>query len=239
MRDRSVFHRALNASIALGAIAAALPSLAAEPAPQGEASTASLYRLIDSTPLISARRPAPGLGARLEGSAWLAPRHELRLSSAPLSGADYAQWLDGVSFATLSSTPTLRLDAYRATYRYTFLERRDWQWKVGVTANLRAFDDLLRPGLTFGQRLRLGSPPQVHLAGEGRLSDRWRLSFDADSPTTLRGRSLDLGLRVSYSLSPNFSLYGGYRLTDPAAEGDDTYTGGLANSANVGMRLRF
>lgn len=239
MRDRSVFHRALTASIALGGFAVALPPRAAEPAPPGESGVAPLYRLIDSAPLISSRWQAPAFGARLEGSAWLAPRHELRLSAAPLAGADYAQALDGVSFATLSTAPTLRLDPYRATYRYTFLELREWQWKVGVTANLRAFDDALRPGLAFGQRLRLGAVPQVHLAGEGRLADRWRFAFDADSPTTLRGRSLDLGLRVSYSLSPNFSLYGGYRLSDPAAEGDDAYTGGLANSANVGLRLRF
>lgn len=239
MRDRPAFHRALSASIALAGFAMALPSRAAEPAPPGETGSAPLYRLIDSTPLISSRWPAPAFGARLEGSAWFAPRHELRLRAVPLAGADYARSLEGVSFATLSNAPTLRLDPYRATYRYTFLELREWQWKVGVTANLRAFDDVLRPGLTLGQRLRLGSLPQVHLAGEGRLANRWRLSFDADSPTTLRGRSLDLGLRVSYSLGPNFSLYGGYRLSDPAGEGDDAYTGGLANSANVGMRLRF
>lgn len=239
MRHRPVFHRTLRASIALGAFAIALPAPAAEATPAGEGSVAPLYRLIDSAPLISSRWHVPALGPRLEGTAWIAPRHELRLSTTPLAGADYARSLDGVSFATLSNAPTLRLDPYRATYRYTFLEQRDWQWKVGVTTNLRAFGDVLRPGLAFGQRLRLGGLPQVHFAGEGRLADKWRLAFDADSPTTLRGRSLDLGLRVSYSLSPNFSLYGGYRLTDPAAEGDDAYAGGLANSANVGMRLRF
>jgi hypothetical protein len=228
-----------GASIALGAFAIALPALAAEPTPAGGTHVAPLYRLIDSAPLISSRWQIPALRPRLEGTAWIAPRHELRLSTTLPAGADYARSLDGVSFATLSNAPTLRLDPYRATYRYTFLEQRDWQWKVGITTNLRAFGDGLRPGLTLGQRLRLGGLPQVHFAGEGRLADKWRLAFDADSPTTLRGRALDLGLRVSYSLSPNFSLYGGYRLSDPAAEGDDAYAGGLANSANVGMRLRF
>ncbi len=239
MHHRPVFHRTLGASIALGALAIALPALAAEPTPSGEGGVAPLYRLIDSAPLVSSRWQAPALSLRLEGTAWIAPRHELRLSTAPLAGADYARSLDGVSFATLSNTPTLRLDPYRATYRYTFLEQHDWRWKVGVTTNLRALGERLRPGLTLGQRLRLGGLPQVHFAGEGRLADKWRFAFDADSPTTLRGRALDLGLRVSYSLTPNFSLYGGYRLSDPAAEGDDTYAGELANSASVGMRLRF
>lgn len=239
MRLGPVFRPTLSASIALGAFAIALPAPAVEPTPAGEATIAPLYRLIDSAPLISSRWQVPAFGARLEGTAWLAPRHELRLSATPLAGADYARSLDGVSFATLSNAPTLRLDPYRATYRYTFLEQRDWRWKVGVTTNLRVLGDGLRSGLTLGQRLRLGGLPQVHFAGEGRLADKWRLAFDADGPTTLRGRALDLGLRVSYSLSPNFSLYGGYRLTDQSAEGDDVYAAGLANSANVGMRLRF
>lgn len=249
MRHRPVFHRMSRAPIALGVFAIALPVLAAEPAPPGGAAGAPLYQLVDAAPLISSRWQIPALGprlegtawfgARLEGTAWIAPRHELRLSTAPVASADYAQSLDGVAFATLSSTPTLRLDPYRATYRYTFLEQRDWQWKVGVTTNLRAFGDGLRSGLTLGQRLRLGALPQIHLAGEGRIADKLRLSFDADSPTTLRGRALDLGLRVSYSLSPNLSLYGAYRLSDGATEGEESYGSGLANSANVGMRLRF
>lgn len=237
MRDRTVFRRLLGASIALGAVATVVPAVAAEPA--AGAPAAPLYRLIDSAPLVSSRWLFPPLGLRLESTAGLAPRHELRLSTSPLAGDDYAQALEGVSFATLSSAPTWRLDPLRATYRYTFLERNDWAWKVGVTTNLRALGDGLRTGLTLGQRLRLGTLPQVHFAGEGRLGERWRLAFDADSPTTLRGRSLDLGLRVSYSLSPNFSLYGGYRLNDPAAEGDEPSSGGLANTANVGLRLRF
>lgn len=239
MRHPPVFHRTLRASLALRALAVALPAPAAEAIPAGEGSVAPLYRLIDSAPLMSSRWQVPALGSRLEGTAWIAPRHELRLATTPLAGADYARSLQGVSFATLSNAPTLRLDPYRATYRYTFLEQRDWHWKVGVTTDLRAFGDGLRSGLAPGQRLRLGTLPQIHFAGEGRIADKWRLSFDADSPTTLRGRSLDLGVRVSYSLSPSFSLYGGYRLSDPAAEGDDAYAGGLANSASVGMRLRF
>jgi hypothetical protein len=239
MRRFPVSHRTLRAPVALGAFAIVLPAMAAEPVPPGDEAVAPLYRLVDSAPLIYSRWQVPASGLRLEGIAWIAPRHELRLTATPLTGADRTESLDGVSFATLSNAPTLRLDPYRATYRYTFLEQRDWQWKVGVTTNLRTLSDGLRPGLTPGQRLRLGGLPQVHFAGEGRLTDKWRLAFDADSPTTLRGRALDLGVRISYSLSTNFSLYGGYRLSDPAAEGDDAYAGGFANSANFGMRLRF
>jgi hypothetical protein len=239
MRHRPVVRPIPCASLALAALATALPALAVEPTSPGEATIAPQYRLIDAAPPISSRWQVPASGLRLEGTAWIAPRHELRLSATPLAGADPARLLDGISFATLSNAPTLRLDPYRATYRYTFLEQRDWRWKVGVTTNLRTLDEGLRPGLTLAQRLRLGGLPQLHFAGEGRLTDRWRLAFDADSPTTLRGRSVDLGLRVSYWLSPNLSVYGGYRLSDPAAEGDEAYAGGLANSANVGMRLRF
>jgi hypothetical protein len=239
MRHRTVFHPTLRAFTALGVLAIALPAGAAEPLPSSEPSAAPLYRLIDSAPLISSRWMSPTFGLRLESTAGLAPRHELRVSTAPLASADNAQLLGGVSFAALSNAPTLRLDPFRTTYRYTFLERNDWAWKVGVTTNLGALGDGLRPGLTLGQRLRLGALPQVHFAGEGRIADKWRMSFDADGLVTARGRSLDLGLRVSYSLSPRFSLYGGYRLSDVAAEGEDPYASGFTNGANVGVRLRF
>ena len=70
-------------------------------------------------------------------------------------------------------------DPLRATYRYTFLERRDWALKVGVTARLGDWDSVRVPAAGI-DRTRFGSLPLVHLAGEGRLARDWLLSVDAD-----------------------------------------------------------
>lgn len=237
MRHEPVSRWPLRFGVALSALASSLPATASQPVLGAESPAAPLYRLIDSVPPAFTGWHGPALAAPLLSTVGLAPRHELRLSASLAAGSDYARTLGGVSFATLAGAPTMRLDAYRATYRYTFFEQTHWQWKIGITASLQAFDDTWRGGLTRGQRLRLGTAAQVHFAGEGRLTDKWRLAFDADSPTTLRGRAFDLGLRVSYSLSPNVLLYGGYRIGDGTPDGEEFH--GLTNSANVGLRLRF
>ncbi len=192
------------------------------------------YQLIDP----SLRSPQPLGPLRLEATTALAPGHELRFSTWAI-GRVGLDALPGVSLATLTADPALRLDPARATYRYTFLSRPDWAWKLGVSANVREFGGSLRPGLGLSDRLRFGALPLLHVGAEGRLASRWRLAFDADGLMTGRGRTFDLGLRVNYSLTPNFLLFGGYRMTESAGEAEEFYGAGLSNAANVGLRYRF
>jgi len=207
--------------------------------PNSDGSALAMYRLIGAIPYVTrAVQPSP---FRLETSTSIGPRHELRFSSAMLSA--------GVAGATPAGDIGLRLDS-RATYRYTFLEQDDWALKVGITAPLRDASDSGRTSAP-GDRPRLGySPftrgyqltsfvPMMHLAGEGRLSNRWRFNVDADTLWLPRSRGLDLGLRVNYFWAPNFSIFGGYRLSDLALELDEPVASGLTNAANIGVRYRF
>lgn len=198
------------------------------------AAASSLYELADPTPVSSTRWE--GLfGSRLELSTGLLPRHEVRLSAARARGE--GPDLFSSAFPPQAYDSTWIGDPLRATYRYTFLERRDWAWKVGITARLGDWD-ALHAGSSGFDRTRFGALPLVHLAGEGRLARDWLLSVDADGLLTTRGRTVDIGVRVNYLLSRSFSLFGGYRLSDHAAEGDETSTG-PSNTANVGVRYRF
>jgi hypothetical protein len=79
----------------------------------------------------------------------------------------------------------------------------------------------------------------LHMAGDARITDRWRLDMDADTLMTARGSALDLGLQLRYQFAPNFSLFGGYRLSNSSGEAEEIYGSGFSNAANVGMRLRF
>ncbi len=226
-------------------IALCLPAAAALAQGEGEdgassdGSALAMYRLIDAIPYVT-RAVQPSL-FRLETSTSIAPRHELRFSSETLSS--------GVAGAAPNGDPGLRFDS-RATYRYTFLEQNDWALKVGITAPLRDTSYSGRNDLA-GDRPRLGySPfarayqftsfvPMMHLAGEGRLSNRWRFNVDADTLWLPHNRGLDLGLRVNYFWAPNFSIFGGYRLSDLALEFDEPVASGLTNTANIGVRYRF
>jgi hypothetical protein len=234
--------RQVSASgVAFAVALLALPAWAQAPAANAadDASSARVgtYQLIDVP--FNALRTAEQLGQlRLEAITAIAPRHELRFSSWAI-GRGGLESLPGVSLATLTSEPTLRLDPARATYRYTVLAQRDWAWKLGVSANVRELSDSLRGGLANSDRLRFASLPLLHVAGEGQLAARWRLAFDADGLMTPRGRTFDLGLRVNYSLTPNFLLFGGYRLTEAAGDAEELYGTGPSNTANFGLRYRF
>jgi len=195
------------------------------------AAASALYELTDPLPLSSSRWDN-AYDSRLELSAGLLPRHEVRLSTTSRAGG----W--GGSDMSLAGTDAgWSADPLRATYRYTFFERPDWAWKVGITARLGE-PDPARGGAVGVDRTRFGAMPLVHFAGAGKIASNWLLTVDADGLLTARGRTLDIGVRVDYALSRSFYLFGGYRLSDHSLEGDENSLG-LINSANVGVRYRF
>jgi hypothetical protein len=201
-------------------------ALAAGSVASASADVSPRYSLIDSPLLPATRWGSPFSLLPIQTSSGLASRHEIRLSAMPV--AHDAGLLGGDS--------SLRLDAPRATYRYTLMERPSWAWKVGLTSNLRDAGDLFRAG---GDRMRFGALPLMHVGGEARLADRWRLSVDADGLMTPRGRTIDIGLRVNYRLSPSFSLYGGWRVSESGGDAEESYGAGVSNAANFGVRFRF
>jgi len=178
----------------------------------------------------------PLSGARLEGQAHLDSRQELKFSTVS-TGHSGLYGFNDLGPGALHLDNTVGLDVPRATYRYTWLSMRELDLKVGLTSNLSQFGPSLRSG--FSAPTRFGSLPQMHLSGVGRLTDNWLVALDADGLWTARGRSLDLGLHVDYSLNRSLQFFGGYRLTDFGGDAEDFYGSGTTNTANVGLRLRF
>jgi hypothetical protein len=178
----------------------------------------------------------PLSGARLEGQTQLNARQEFKFSS--VSTGRYGLYgSNDFGPGSLRLDNTVGLDQPRATYRYTWLSRRELDLKVGVTSNLSQLGPSLRSG--FAAPLRFGSLPQMHLSGVGRLTENWHIALDADGLWTARGRSLDLGLNVGYNLSRSMQVFGGYRLTDFTGDAEDFYGSGTTNTANLGLRFRF
>ena len=165
---------AIIAALAATGICLLVPTaIAAGPAENSE--SAANYSLVDSPLLPATRWSQPSSLLRLETAAGLAARHEIRLTAFP---AAYDP-------AALSGDSVLRFDAPRATYRYTLMERPSWAWKVGLTSNLRDAGDLFRHGIA-SERTRFGAMPLMHVGGEARVAERWRLSVDADGLMTAR-----------------------------------------------------
>lgn len=144
--------------------------------------------------------------------------------------------LAGINFEDVGNP----LDRPRATYRYTWLSRPGWDFKVGLSTALdqiTAWQRLVSPAAW--DHLHAGPLPTMHLESQGRVADRWLLSVSAEGLRTARGQGLDMDLRVDYSLTRDVALFGSYRLTDSSGEGPEVYGFLPSNSAQFGVRLRF
>lgn len=219
---------------ALLAVAAAAPCSAGPPTPDplsGAGPSAldpfSLWSIV------------PSSGARLETHASLSPTQEFTFSTFPTAHAYGLYGANDFGAGALRLDNTVGLDQTRATYRYTWLSVHDLDLKVGLTSNVSQFTSTVRSG--FSSPLRFGNLPLMHLSGVGRLTENWHVGLDANGLWTARGRSLDLGLHIDYSLTPRMQLFGGYQLSDVAGEAEDYYGNNNAtiNSANFGLRFRF
>lgn len=160
---------------------------------------------------------------------------QLRLTTA---GNQYLPW---ASPYDLGSAWQLRRDELaQATYRVSFAQISAWDFKLGLTAS--------RPDYGLARRTAYGNLaardswsalPMFHLGSDRAFGERWRLSLSADGALTARGRAFELGMAVDYRLASNFSLYGGYRLTEASGDGEEFYLPGLTNAASIGLRYRF
>ena len=214
---------------ALALLAAGVPAAFARPGGAGPAPVdnpvPAEYRLDSLTPAVS---PAPGL----TGVAALGGGQEFLFSLPAAFG------IDSLAHANLDDLGSA-FDRPRATYRYTWFSRPTWDVKVGLSTTLDSGANWQRSLSLAPDRMRVGSLPSMHLSGESRLADHWLLSVSAEGMRTARGQGVDMDLRVDYSLSRNMAVFGSYRLTDSTGDVPEYYGFVPANSARVGVRLRF
>ncbi len=184
--------------------------------------------------LLATRWTLPTLSLRLDAAAGLGA-HEVRILS---EGSSAWRLSRATAIESAFGSNAWNIEPVRATYRYTLLDKPNWQMKVGLSANLGSASDVAHAQeVADGQHF--GVLPMLHVAGIGQWSPRWRLAIALDGLTTGRGRALDLGVQVNYLWSPSMSLYGGYQVTEAAGEAEAYYGAGLSNRANIGLRYRY
>ena len=171
-------------------------------------------------------------------------RHGFRFVYAPLSvdgDGDLAGPVDfnGTSFAPGPAYGSYRFDTYRLTWRYRFWESERWTWRAGLTALLRDAEIELRQGGTSSSKSNTGLVPLIHLAGDWRFADRWRLEGIVDGAAASEGRAVDLSLKLGYDVSERLRVAAGYRTIEGGSDGDDVYTFAWLHSAVVSVTWGF
>lgn len=186
----------------------------------------------------------PWPAARVYLSWRLGQRQELRLLAAPLTIVETGTLPGPVSFAGadfLAGTPlrgTYTFNSYRLTYRYRIHDGARWTWWIGLTAKIRDAKIELRQDATSSRKTDLGFVPLLHVAGDRRLSSRWRIRLDADALAGGPGRAEDVSLKAAYDVGP-WTLAAGYRTVEGGADVDAVYTFAWLHYAVVSAAIRF
>lgn len=175
----------------------------------------------------------------------IAPDHGVRAVAAPLEVSGTGVLDQDVSFqgrnfaAGLPTKATYKFNTYRLTYRYRFLANEHWQLRVGATGYIRDAEIRLEQGGTSERDGNIGFVPTLHLDGEYRLSDRWRIGADFDGLAGGPGRLLELAVKANYDLDENWTVGLGYRAIEGGADTDSVYAFAWVQSAVLSVGFRF
>lgn len=186
----------------------------------------------------------PWIGPRFEAIWNLNAKHGIRLLLAPLSYAESGTTDVPIQFAGSGFTTTspvkaeYRFNSWRAGYRYHLAERKQWDVWIGATLKVRDAEIKLTQGNTSSSDDDLGVVPLLHLAGEYRIGDRWRLAADLDGLAGGPGRAIDVGLSLNYQVNANWWLGAEYRALEGGADIDELYNFAWFNSALLTLSYR-
>jgi hypothetical protein len=174
--------------------------------------------------------PGPWPAGRLYVTWNINDRHGLRLLLAPFSLTESGTPARTLSFAGETfaagrpAEATYTFNSYRLTYRYRFHEGATTTAWIGFTAKIRDAVIRLRQDGTTGEKTDLGFVPLLHLAGDWRFSQRWRVGLDADALAGGPGRAEDAALELGYDLSDRWTVQAGYRTVEGGADVTEVYT---------------
>jgi hypothetical protein len=173
--------------------------------------------------------PGPFPFYRLELIFNLKSRHSWRFVFAPF---EYTKtgildkdviFVDQTFDAGKTTEATYRFNSYRATYRYRFHEGRQWQWRVGFTANIRDAEIALKQEGKNAKDSNVGFVPLLNLDGEYRFAPRWHFIFDFDGLVGPQGRAADIGLLARYDAGKRWYVGSGYRTLEGGVDNADVY----------------
>ena len=186
----------------------------------------------------------PFLAPRVQFSTGLAPRHELRLVIAPLAIKESGRLDKPVNFQGQTYTAggveaKYRFDSYRATWRYTLHEDRDWTWKAGATGKIRDAEITLGQGGVTSTKSDTGFVPLLHVYGERRLDGRSRVTFEGDGLAGGPGRAFDLSLRYVHDFGERISGFAGVRILDGGADSISVYNFARFHYLTFGLQYRM
>ena len=187
---------------------------------------------------------APTRSVRVELTAGLTERQELRFVYAPLKIAGSGTAATPIAFAGGLFTPgpaqaEYQFSSYRGTWRYRIHQGDTWTWRIGFTGFVRdARIALSQPGRS-AENTDVGFVPLGHVSADAALSKRWSLTFELDGTAAPQGRAFDGAAALQFKPRPRWTVSAGYRTVEGGADVSKVYTFAWLNAVTVSTGLRF
>lgn len=190
----------------------------------------------------------PWAGARLYLTWNVGEGHGLRLLLAPFSLTETGvpegevRFQDATFEGGVPTQARYTFNSYRLSYRYRLRDGVSTTAWVGFTAKVRdAVISLQQDGASGtvrGRKDDLGFVPLLHIAGEWRFAEGWRLALDADALAGGPGRAVDAALALGYEVNDRWRVRAGYRTVEGGADVTDVYTFAWLHSGVLGVEWR-
>jgi hypothetical protein len=182
---------------------------------------------------------------RITGTFNFNSKHGLRLVYAPVEVEGTGVLPGPVLFAGENYSPGVPTEAVyqfntsRIGYRYTLLDRKKWQLKIGASLLIRDAKIQLTQGAVTSRDTDLGVVPLAALSVQYSPTSRWHLLFDGEGLAGGPGRAVDASLKVNYDVTERYWVGVGYRIVEGGADVEQVYTFAVLQYAVASVGVRF
>ncbi|MDP8321617.1 MAG: hypothetical protein RAO94_04610, partial [Candidatus Stygibacter australis] len=147
---------------------------------------------------------------------------------------------DDTSFAAGDKlTSYYNFNSWRLTWRYTLVDKKNWQFALGFTAKIRDAYISVENSTRREEFSNVGFVPIIHFMTDYQLNDKLGINLTGDALAAPQGRAEDVRFSVYYRLQDKIKLDLGYRILEGGADNDKIYGFALFHYLSMGLSYQF
>lgn len=172
-------------------------------------------------------------------------RHTISLLYAPLYTQSTGHISKDIQFedvlfpANTEITGDYKFNSYRLTYRYDFVKKQKIEFGLGLTAKIREARIALSSSTLDAEKTNIGFVPIINFNLLWNINNQFGLLFEGDALVAPQGRAEDVLLALTYKITDQLKVRGGYRILEGGADNDEVYTFSLFHYAAIGLSYSF
>jgi hypothetical protein len=182
---------------------------------------------------------------RLRLNYTLKEKHFFSLLYAPLTIESSGRfdkdvnYRDAVFFSGTDIEASYTFNSYRLTYRYEWINNKNFEFGIGFTAKIRDAEIELKNEDDSAGKSNIGFVPIINFRAMYKYNEVFGLLVEGDALAAPQGRAEDVLAALTWNYNEKLLLKAGYRILEGGADNDEVYTFSLINYAVLGFIYTF